>query len=76
MDDVRKYRIMIRGQIEEAELNARSPLRLKVEAIGAQSTEVSLFADQAAVIGVLRHLHGLGFVLLSVDGVAPDLEPG
>lgn len=70
MEDVRTYRIRIRGHIDEAELNARSPLHLVVEASDDHSTQVVLNADQAAVIGVLRHLHGLGFVLLSVDGAA------
>jgi hypothetical protein len=74
MDDVRTYLIRIRGPIDEDELNARSPLHLNVEARDAQCTEVTLNADQAAVIGVLRHLHGMGFVLLSVEWAVPDLK--
>ncbi|MFN2195337.1 MAG: hypothetical protein ACK2UW_04355 [Anaerolineales bacterium] len=72
MDDIRQFRIRILGQVEEAELNARSPLYLKVASSDKNATDLALEADQAGVIGVLRHLHGLGFVLLSLDGAIPE----
>jgi hypothetical protein len=67
MDDVHRYRIKVRGKVQASDLNATSPLRLSVERVEQVATLLSLRTDQSGLIGMLRHLHGLGFTLLSVD---------
>ncbi len=67
MDDMRTYHIQIRGQIEEAEVNALSPLHMTAEQVNAAITLLVVRTDQSGLIGLLRHLHGLGFELVSVE---------
>lgn len=66
MDDVCTYHIQIDGQIDEAEFNAMSPLKLTVIESGPTSTLFSARTDQAGLVGLIRHLHGLGHILRSV----------
>ncbi len=67
MNDLCNYRIQIAGRVDASELNALSPLEMKVEQVDADSTWLSLHTDQSGLIGLMRHLHGLGVVFLSVD---------
>jgi hypothetical protein len=60
------YRIEVRGHVDERDLNARSPLQAKVARAEPGSTLFTIHADQSALIGLIRHLHGRGFVLLSL----------
>ncbi|RPJ47968.1 MAG: hypothetical protein EHM21_07865 [Chloroflexi bacterium] len=66
MEDVNTYHIRVRGPVEEDDLNAGSPLRLVVVESGPESALLTVSADQAGMVGLIRHLHGLGFVLLAV----------
>lgn len=67
MDGLSLYRIQIGGQVDEAELNARSPLHVAVEPAGADATLLIIRTDQSGLVGLLRHLHGRGLLLLSVS---------
>ncbi len=67
MSDFCHYRLQIAGRVEESALNRLSPLEMKVERVEADSTWLSVHTDQSGLIGLMRHLHGLGFVFLSVD---------
>ncbi len=67
MNDLYTYRVKVSGQVDEGDLNVRSPLEMKVERVETESTWLSIDTDQSGLIGLLRHLHGLGFVFLSVD---------
>ncbi len=67
VSDFCKYRIQVAGGLDEGKLNASSPLELKVDRIEAGSTWLSIDTDQSGFIGLLRHLHGLGFVFLSMN---------
>lgn len=60
------YQIEVRGQVSESDLNAMSPLRTTVVHVDAAATLLTIHTDQSGLIGLLRHLHGLGFVFLSV----------
>ena len=66
------YQIKVRGQVNEDDLNTASPLQIalvQAEAGGEDPHAATLFticADQSGLIGLIRHLHGRGFVLLSV----------
>jgi hypothetical protein len=61
------YRIKVRGQVDESDLNAMSPLQTTVVRADAVATLFAIQADQSGLIGLLRHLHGRGLVLLSVS---------
>ncbi len=67
MNDICTYHIQIRGQAEESEINAMSPLQMTVVRVNQAATLFSVCTDQSGLIGLLRHLHGLGFVFLSVN---------
>jgi hypothetical protein len=74
MDDVHMYRIKVRGRVQASDLNATSPLRLSVERVEQASTILSLRTDQSGLIGMIRHLHGLGFMLLSIDCITMESQ--
>lgn len=67
MKDVQTYAILLRGRIDPGEIGAASPLRVKVEFPEEQNTKLVVRTDQSGVIGLLRYLHGRGFVILSVN---------
>jgi hypothetical protein len=66
MKDICTYRIQLRGQVDEGEVNAMSPLEMTVKQVNTAATLVAVPTDQSGLIGLLRHLHSRGFVLLSV----------
>jgi hypothetical protein len=49
--NVRIYKIQIHGQVKE----------------GEDSTFIAVRTDQSGLVGLVRHLHGLGLVLLSMS---------
>ena len=62
------YHIQIRGQVDEVEINVMSPLEMRV--VGektAVSSTIIVYTDQSGLIGLLRHLHGLGYDFLSMN---------
>lgn len=67
MDDSCTYFIQLRGQVAADEINTRSPLLLTLVNTDPASTRLTVTTDQAGLIGLLRQLHGLGFVILSVN---------
>ncbi len=86
MNDICTYHIQLRGQVDESELNATSPLQMTVVQAGADQehpadqelscagTSITVCTDQSGLIGLLRHLHGLGFELLFIG--KSSLMPG
>jgi len=66
MNDICTYLIQIHGLVNETEINAMSPLQMAVEQIESTATLLSAETDQSGLIGLMRHLHGLGYVFLSV----------
>ena len=66
------YRIKVRGLVDESDLNAMSPLQITMVQADADgedrcaATLLTIHADQSGLIGLIRHLHGRGLVLLSV----------
>ena len=67
------YRIKVRGHVDESDLNAMSPLETTVVPADADeehpnaATLFTICADQSGLIGLMRHLHGRGFVLWSLQ---------
>jgi len=66
MKDICTYRIQLRGQVDEGEINVVSPIEMTVKQVDTTATLVTVPTDQSGLIGLLRHLHSRGFVLLSV----------
>jgi hypothetical protein len=66
MKDVHTYQIKMEGRVDEDDVNAMSPLRVTVRRRDEAATLLTARTDQAGLIGLLRHLHGRGDVLLSV----------
>jgi hypothetical protein len=66
MQQISTYQITVQGQVTEDDLDGTSPLKITVMDSGMQATQFTIFTDQAGLIGALRHLHGRGFVLLSM----------
>ncbi len=66
MSDQHTYLIELRGAVEVAELNARAPLQISEVRTNAQATLLAAATDQAGLIGLLRHWHGLGFQFVSI----------
>lgn len=72
MHDICTYHVEVRGQVDERSFNASSPLQVTV--VGADAgkehphaaTLFTIQADQSGLIGLMRHIHQRGFVLLSV----------
>ena len=66
MHELCTYQIEVRGQVDENDLNAMSPLQVTIERTEPAATRITAWADQSGLIGLMRHLHGRGLVLLSV----------
>ena len=66
MNDVCTYQIQLHGQAAQGDIESFSPPGLKLQTYGDSNTMLSVRTDQAGLIGLIRHLHGLGFVILSV----------
>jgi hypothetical protein len=75
MEDVCTYQIRIRGEVDVNDLNALSPTALTAletaktpACTGVYTcTIVQVCTDQSGMIGLLRHLHGLGLFFISVE---------
>ncbi len=80
MSDQHIYLIQLRGSVDIEELNTLTPVRMtqaRAEATTTQvtvSTRVTASTDQAGLIGLMRHLHGLGFQFLSIKCESPHQE--
>jgi hypothetical protein len=72
MNDLFTYHIRLGGRLTVDDLNAMSPLSVTVERSEAATTLLSVCTDQSGLIGLMRHLHGLGCVFLSVIAEARD----
>ncbi len=60
------YRIRLRGPLHEQDRCVLGPVELKIVRRGQVVTLITPGTDQAGLIGLLRYLHGLGLVILSV----------
>ncbi|MCE1252850.1 MAG: hypothetical protein LWX83_04785 [Anaerolineae bacterium] len=74
MDDNNTYIIQIAGRITPDDIEAFSPSAFTMEQSEAGLTELTIYSDQAGLIGFIRHLHGLGLILLSIKRKSNDRE--
>jgi hypothetical protein len=66
MDELHTYHIEVRGWMDETDLNATSPIQMTVEGTDVDSMRLTVYTDQSGLIGLIRHLHGLKLVVLSL----------
>jgi hypothetical protein len=66
MQEICTYQIEVQGQMDENDLNTMSPLEMTVVRVDTAATLFTIRADQSGLVGLIRHLHGRGFVLLSI----------
>jgi len=66
MKDTSTYQIDLQNHIEEHELNATSPIQVRVVYADQSLTRLVVHTDQSGLIGLIRHLHARGLVLLSI----------
>jgi len=72
MNDLCTYTLQLLGQVSESEINALGPLQMTIEKAGPKATWFTIRTDQSGLVGLMRHLHGLGFVFLSITRQDPD----
>jgi hypothetical protein len=66
MHDICTYHIEVRDQVDENIFNVSSPFQITVVQMDSAATLFTICADQSGLIGLIRHLHRQGFVILSV----------
>jgi hypothetical protein len=66
MQSIHTYEIKLRNRMDVDGFNATSPVQVMVRRVEAEATLVTICADQATLIGLLRHLHQQGYALLSL----------
>jgi hypothetical protein len=66
MHDVCTYHIQVQDQVDESAFNATSPLQVTVIQKDSDITLFTICTDQPGLVGLIRHLHRHGFVLLTV----------
>jgi hypothetical protein len=67
MDDLACFELVVRDPVSEADLNRLSPVHVVVAQANPLAVHLSAQTDQAGLIGLMRHLHGLGFVILAMS---------
>lgn len=60
------YWITLRGQVDVHEVNASSPHQMTPLLGEPGTTLVTICTDQSGLIGLVRHLHNLGFEIVSI----------
>jgi hypothetical protein len=58
------YHIELMGQIPIDELNTMSPVQMTQAAAKQDCTAITICTDQSGMLGLLRHLHNLGLVIV------------
>lgn len=66
MEKICRYQIEVEGLFDQKAFNASSPIQIDVVQHDQDSARFSTITDQSGLIGLTRHLHNLGFVVLSV----------
>jgi len=64
VNDSRLYLIRLDGLVSEETINTSSPIETLVSQMDTL-TQCAVYTDQSGLMGLLRHLHARGLVLLS-----------
>jgi len=61
------YLIQLRGQVDEAEINALSPFPMLMEWGDTTATLFTISTNQSGILQLMRHLHQNGFIFLAMN---------
>ena len=64
MQEFCDYQIAVSGKLDQDLFNSESPIRISVNFSSPEMSRFSVQTDQPGVIGLIRHLHRQGFLLL------------
>lgn len=64
--DLTIYTVTVAGYADELTINSDSPLDARTSYSGDDITQLIITTDQSGIVGLIRHLHGRGFTILSV----------
>jgi hypothetical protein len=68
LDEHAGYKIKVEGSVDESLVDWFGPMQIASPVGNEVITTLSAFdIDQAALVGLIRHLHGLGIVLISIE---------
>lgn len=67
MHNICTYHIEVQGKVDEMALNAASPITVYVDQTNEGTAQFTIRADQSGCVGLIRHLHQQGFVLLAMS---------
>ena len=70
MHDLCIYQIEIQNHMDQESFNAASPLQIDVVEIKQATTLFTITTDQSGLIGLLRHLHRVGYKIIFVRCLA------
>jgi hypothetical protein len=76
MQELCTYRLEIQGQVEEKNFNTMSPYRITDVRASPDATLFTIYSDQSGLVGLIRHLHQQGFVVLSIHRKGQDIFSG
>ncbi len=74
LDQFAEYVVRVDGSIDAHLADWLGPVdvgRAATDGDRCVTTLAGIVTDQAGIVGLIRHLHGLGVVLLSVERVVP-----
>jgi hypothetical protein len=60
------YTVTVAGYADELTINSDSPFDARTSYSGDDITQLIITTDQSGIVGLIRHLHGRGFTILSV----------
>jgi len=66
-EDIWNFKIDVRGQMNEDDLNTGSPFQITLAEPRASSMLITIRTDQSGLVGMIRYLHHRGIVLLSIN---------
>lgn len=66
MQEFCDYQIAVSGKLDQDLFNTESPIRIKLISSSSDASLFTAHTDQPGVIGLIRHLHRQGFLLLSL----------
>jgi hypothetical protein len=81
LDESAGYKIKVEGSVDASLVDWFGPIQivsmggdgLMAERWGCPITTLSTYnIDQSALVGLIRHLHGLGIVLLSIERIVAN----
>lgn len=72
LDEPAGYEVTIQGCISKELLDESGPVQIsevRVDTARGITTLAGVFTDQVGMVGLIRHLHGLGIVLLALERI-------